>query len=66
MKKTGWNAFGTSPKAICQRCIKRVCIKSWVSPKDYWVDEGTPTYSISFSQHTASYKELMRQQLQCE
>ena len=26
MKKTGWNAFSTSPKSICQRCIKRVCV----------------------------------------
>ena len=27
-KKTGWNAFSTSPKSICQRCFKRVCLKS--------------------------------------
>ena len=66
MKKTGWNAFSTSPKSICQRYVRRVCLKSWVTPEDYWIDEGTPAYSIAFSQGTSSYKELMRQQLQCE
>ena len=26
MKRTGWNMFSTSPKSICQRCIKRVYV----------------------------------------
>jgi len=66
MLRTGWNMFSTSPRSICQWWTKGVYLKNWVSPEDYWIDEGMPTYNISFSQHTASYKELMRQQLQCE
>ena len=66
LKEPGWHKWCVEPKTISQRCCRITIRKSWVTDKDWWIDDGTPVYSNTKSNLSSNFKEGTRKQSECE